>query len=103
MNLVFVDLAREAGATWQAAARPSWIEGAGLAIAGAQVVIYGIGRAVLFWHLREMGKYGQQRDREIDALAARLHETNRQLAESTRQLGQQREQSRHGLASGVDT
>ena len=36
MNLVFVDLAREA--------LPSWIEGAGLAIAGAQVVIYGIGR-----------------------------------------------------------
>ena len=79
MNLVFVNLA---SATLQAADRPSWIEVAGLAIAGAQIVIYSIGLAAIFWHLREMGKDSQQRDRAIDAMAASLDETNRKLAES---------------------
>lgn len=59
-----------------------------LALAWAQVVIYAIGLAVIAWQLWQMKKYGHQRDREIDAMAARLRESRRTLAESGRRLGQ---------------
>ena len=66
-----------------------------LALAWAQIVIYAIGYAVIAWQLWQMQKYGQQREREIDALAVRLRassptlaESSHALAESTRRLGQ---------------
>lgn len=70
-----------------------------LALAWAQVVIYAIGLAVIAWQLWQIQKYGQQREREIDALAFRLRESSQRwgrtldesrhaLDESTRRLGQ---------------
>ena len=59
-----------------------------LVLAGAQVVIYTIGYAVIAWQLWQMQQDGQQREREIDAMAARLGASNHALEESTRRLGQ---------------
>ena len=59
-----------------------------LALAWAQVVIYAIGLAVIAWQLWQIQKYGQQREREIDAMAVRLRESSHALDESTRRLGQ---------------
>ena len=97
MDTEFLELAREAVAALQATRQPTWVE-------IAELVIYGIGVAAISWHLWDMKQYGQRRDREIDAWAASLRETNRKLAESvaengrrlaesTRRLGQQLEQS----------
>ena len=63
----------------------------------AQVVIYAIGLAVICWQLWQMKKYGQRRDREIDAMAARLRETNRKLRESTREMEAKLTESTHRL------
>ncbi len=98
MDPEFLELARAAVAALQVARQPTWVE-------IAELVIYGIGLAAIYWHLWDMKKYGQRRDREIDAWAASLRETNRKLAESVaenghrlaespRRLGQQLEQSR---------
>ena len=64
-------------AALQVARQPTWVE-------IAELVIYGIGLAAIYWHLWDMKKYSQRRDREIDAWAASLRETNRKLAESSR-------------------
>ena len=45
-----------------------------LALAWAQIVIYAIGLAVIVWQLWQMQQYGQQRDREIDEMAAAFRE-----------------------------
>ena len=79
MGLVFIDLDSWTGAALQAGARLSGIEMAVLALAGAQVVIYAIGLAAIYWQLWQMKKYGQQRDREIDAMAAGLREVGHRL------------------------
>ena len=72
---------------------PEFFALAELAIAGAQVVIYGIGVAAIHWHLWELKKYGRQRDREIDAMAARLRETNREIEERLEKVGRELEES----------
>lgn len=58
-----------------------------LALAWAQIVIYAIGLAVIAWQLWQMQQAGQHREREIDAMAARLSASNHALEESTRRLG----------------
>ena len=55
-----------------------------LALAGAQVVIYAIGLAVIVWQLWQMQQAGQQRDREIDAMGAAFRE---QAVEGGRRSG----------------
>ena len=84
MGLVFLDLDSWTSTALQAGARPSGLDVALLALAGAQVVIYAIGLAVIYWQLWQMKKYGQQRDRAIDAWAASLRETTRELEERLR-------------------
>lgn len=76
MDPEFLELARAAVAALQVARQPTWVE-------IAELVIYGIGLAAISWHLWDMKKYGQRRDREIDAWAASLRETNRNLTESS--------------------
>ena len=53
---------------------------------------YSIGLAAIAWYLGQMQKDGRQRDREIDAWAASLRETNRELAESSRRWAESRQQ-----------
>lgn len=68
-----------------------------LALAWAQVVIYAIGLAVIVWQLWQMQKYGQQREREIDALAVRLRESYPALDESRQRWGSALDESTRRL------
>ena len=95
MDPEFLELARAAVAALQlqaeAANSTSWVE-------IAELVIYGIGLAAIYRHLWKMKKYGQRRDREIDAWAASLRETNRKLAESGQRLGRVLAETRQARA-----
>ena len=74
----FLDLARQAVAALQlqaeAATTTRWVE-------IAELVIYGLGLAAIYWHLWNMKQYGQRRDREIDAMAAGLREIGQRLTQ----------------------
>ena len=75
----FLQLAREAGAALEAG--PSWVEVAQLLINGLAVIALMVG---VVW----MQAYGKQREREVDAMAARLRETNREVEEALDRQGQ---------------
>ena len=72
MEAELVQLAREAGSALQlqAAGRPSWVDVAGVVIAGAQLLVSGLGLGAILVGLARMKEAGARRDREIDELAS---------------------------------
>ena len=74
MEAEFLQLAQEAGVS---VARV-WA-GAFLVVI---VVLHIIGHTVIGWQLWQMQKSWWQREREVDAMAARLRETNREVEEA---------------------
>ena len=82
MEAELVQLAREAVSALQlqAAGRPSWVDVAGVVIAGAQLLVSGLGLGAILVGLARVKEAGVRRDREIDELAARSDSRGRRLS-----------------------
>ncbi len=97
MEPELVQLAREAVAALQAANRTSWVNQAGVVIAGVQLLVSAGGLACLVWGLRQMQQAGRRRDREIDKLGHALEQQGAALGQAVRQIGQALERQGRAL------
>lgn len=88
MEAEFLQLAQEAVAALQAAARPNWAEVAGLIVGG----VVGFGQIGLIgWGLHRMGKASEERNRQLDQQAETLGKIGQALDRQGQALERQGE------------
>ena len=102
MEAEFLQLAREAVAALQAANRTSWIDVAGVVIAGAQLLVSGVGLVTILVGLARMKEAGARRDREIDVLAESMRESTRFLSQSLERQGQALERQGQAMTRALE-
>ena len=84
MEAEFFELAQRAVAGLEAANSTSWLDVAGVTIAGVQLIISGIGLGCIVWGLSQMQAAGERRNKEIDVLGKALERQGEVLAELLR-------------------
>ena len=102
MDVELLQLAREAVAALQAANRPSWLDVAGVVLAGSQLLVSSVGLGAIFWGLTQMQQTGRRRDREIDVMAETMRESTRVLGQALGQQGQALERQGHAMSQALE-
>ena len=91
MEAEFVELAQRAVAGLEAASGTSWLDVAGVTIAGMQLIVSAIGLGCIVWGLFQMQAAGERRNKEIDVLGKALERQGEMMTQALQGLQQQGE------------